>query len=200
MAKVGNRVNLVGIICGGRGTGKSTFVEGDKTVKVPGIIPTYLKRKPSQKILIVDTFDNPFWRHYPVIQAKDLARWKKGIYRMFSSDVNRMMQEIEANCFNTVIFFEDSTKFIGSRLTDDQKKFIIDSKQKNLDIFFIFHYLIAVPNDLIRVSDYMVLFKTNDTWNSNYERKYPMPGLCDMFDRVKKHQSKYYNETIRVSD
>ena len=194
------RVNLVGVICGGRGTGKSTFGEGDKTVKVPGIIPTYLKRKPSQKILIVDTFDNPFWRHYPIIQAKDLPRWKKGIYRMFSSDVNRMMREIEEHCFNTVIFFEDATKFIGSRLTDDQKKFIIDSKQKNLDIFFIFHYLIAVPNDLIRVSDYMVLFKTNDSWNTNYERKYPMPGLKDLFDRVKNNPSKYYNETIRISN
>lgn len=194
------RINTVNIVCGGRGTGKSTFFDGSKQHNVRGVIPAYLNGKGIQKVLIVDTFDNPFWQHYPIMNAKNLARWQKGIYRLFGSDIVRTMNTIEANCYNTALVFEDATKFIGSRLTDDVKNFIVDSKQKNLDIFFIFHALMLIPNDLIRFSDTLTLFKTNENFTTNLRSKFPVPNLEQLFNEVNAHPSKYYNQTIRISD
>ncbi len=193
------RVNQVNTIIGTRGTGKTKFIQGDQDLKVNGIIPTYLSKHKNMKVLIVDTFDNPVWNMVPIMKVNDLPLWKKGYYRVFDSNPERLMAAIEKYIYNTAIFFEDATKIIGNKLNDNEKNFVIDSKQKNLDLWFIFHSLSIVPKDLIRVQDYTVLFKTNESWDSFLRTKYNNnKELSEAFERINSHESKYYNETILI--
>jgi hypothetical protein len=37
------------------------------------------------------------------------------------------------------------------------KRFLIDSKQKNIDVYFVFHSLAACPLDLIRITNFIIL-------------------------------------------
>lgn len=185
------RTNIISPIIGGRGTGKTTFLQKE-------LIPSYLKRNDKQKILIVDTFDSPVWRQYPAMDLKDIKYHESGICRIFSSDTNKLLSYIQKYVYNTVLFFEDATKFIGSRLNDDTKMFILDSKQKNIDAFFLFHYITACPLNLIRLSDYLVLFKVNEVWNKSYSNRFPNPDIERVFREVNKNPDPYYKKIARI--
>ena len=193
------RTNIVNTLCGTRGTGKTKFIQGDQSLNVKGIIPTYQEHNPAMNILIADTFDNPVWNYVKPMKVEDLPKWKRGFYRVFDKDTAKMMYYIEKYVYNTVIFFEDATKIIGSKLKHDEKSFVIDSKQKNLDLWFIFHSLNVVPNDLIRVMDYCQLFKTNEALSSSLMNKYNNNELLvGAFNRIKQHESRYYTETVLI--
>ncbi|HRO76641.1 MAG TPA: hypothetical protein PLP27_10895, partial [Crocinitomicaceae bacterium] len=122
----------------------------------------------------------------PVVPLTKLKSWKTGIARLFNSDTDLMMSRIQEDVRNTFIVFEDATKYVGSKLTTDVRKFVLDSKQKNLDMVFIFHSLMAIPPELIRISDVLILFKTNDA---------KLPGKYDAWADLEK-----LRETVRKSD
>jgi hypothetical protein len=186
------------MIVGGRGTGKTTFIRGSKIDRITGIIDIYLRRRPAQKILIVDMFNNPVWAEIPVLEPSMLHAWKRGVYRIYSNDIDAMMIQIEADVTNAVIIFEDATKYIGSKLNRPMYRFLIDSKQKNLDIFFVFHSLAACPLDLIRITNFLILFKTNEALNPHLRTKFPFPEIPAAFDRVHSHPNRYHCETIAL--
>lgn len=193
------RINQVIIIVGDRGTGKTTYLKGDPSIQIPGILYSIQQKDPEKKILVVDTFDNPVWRHFKAIQPHELHKWKTGPVRCWSSDTNLLLDLISKVIYNAVVIFEDATKFIPSRLTKETKQFILDSKQKNLDIFFIFHYLMAIPNDLSRISDIMVIFKTKEIFTQSLRAKFPNPAIEQTFLQVQKHKSWYYCKAIKIS-
>jgi hypothetical protein len=143
-------------------------------------------------------FNNPVWSEIPVIEPYMLKAWKRGVYRIFSSDVDALMTQIEADVSNAVIIFEDATKYIGAKLNRDMYRFLIDSKQKNLDVFFVFHSLAACPLDLIRISNFVALFKTNEAMNPHLRSKFPFPEIPAAFDRVRSHASRYHYETVSL--
>jgi len=192
------RVNYITLVAGTRGTGKTTYFKGSHELKINGIIDLFLDRDPKQKILVVDLFDSPVWQDVPLITTDKLARWKSGMYRIFHSDPDQLMSVIQRHCYNTVIIFEDATKYIKATLNENLRRLLIDSKQKNLDVFFAFHYLMAVPPDLVRISDYLVLFKTNESFTSQLRNKYPHPDIIKGFTDVSKHKNFHYYKEIAL--
>ncbi len=191
------RTNTITLIVGDRGTGKTTLVKGDKIAGVKGILDVYRKR-PSQKVLIVDIFNNPAWAEIPLMQLHQLPGWKRGVYRVYHNNVDTLLAAIEANVTNTVIVFEDATKYIGTKLNVDMKRFLIDSKQKNIDVYFVFHSLAACPLDLIRITNFIILFKTKESFGDNLKNKFPFPEIPAAFERVRDHSSRYHYETISL--
>lgn len=194
-----NRINTVLAVLGNRGTGKTDLLK------------SIIKSSSQQKRLIVDTFDSAVWHNLetwddplgantPVheITPDQLPFWNTGTYRIFSPDTDALMEEIERYVNNTLVVFEDATKYIGSTLSKEMKRFILDSKQKNLDLVFVFHSLKDLPRDLVRVIDYITLFKTGDRYNSNLRNKYPDP-VETAHESVLKNPSKFYFETIQIS-
>ncbi|MEQ9262676.1 MAG: hypothetical protein RLP14_05905 [Owenweeksia sp.] len=172
------RINMVCLIAGTRNTGKTTFVREK------------LMHRHPKKVLVVDTFDNPVWSDVPELDASLLPRWNRGTYRYWSSDTAEVMANIERHIYNALLVFEDATKYVGAKLTEDVRKFVLDSKQKNLDIVFIFHSLTDIPRDLVRISDTLTLFKTGEqAGNSLLRTKYPekviraMPVIQDSSNR-----------------
>lgn len=194
------RTNKVILIAGTRGTGKTDYLK-NITYKMSSIFP---------KCLIVDTFDSEPWRtlktynhpermnfSVPIVPLSKLKYWKAGIGRVFSSDTDSIMARIQEDLMNTFIIFEDATKYVGSTLTKDVRKFVLDSKQKNLDIVFVFHTLMAIPPELVRISDVLVLFKTGDeALPSKYGSN---PEIERLRQKIKQSKDRFINYSIELN-
>jgi len=194
------RANKVILIAGTRGTGKTDF---EKNI-------IFDQRKIFPKSLIVDTFDSDVWQtlethdhpermniQIPIIAPEQLKNWKNGIARVFSSDTSTIMSEIQKTSRNMFIVFEDATKYIGSKLSEDVKRFVLDSKQKNIDLIFCFHSLSSIPPELVRTSDILVLFKTNEGKPS--EKKYPWGEIPQMMKRLKESKNRFVHEILLLN-
>jgi hypothetical protein len=168
------RFNLVGLVIGQRGTGKSLFVTGskytskpeDKKLNIPGLFDTYLNKK-NMKVLVIDTLDHPAYRKLPIIKQSDFAKWNSGAVRIFMEPDNiKKLVDLtnrSNNLNNTLIIFEDAGKYTERTLPKEFKRLIIDSKQRNIDIIFMYHCFIDTPSNIFTKSDFIQLFKTEDT-------------------------------------
>lgn len=191
------RTNVVSIIVGARGTGKTDFTKN------------IVKASHHYKKLIIDTFDNPPWRNLathddpnnlrpiPIMETSLIPRWENGLYRLSEKNIKKTMKILEQNAQNALLVFEDATRFIGKTLEEEVKMFLYDSKQKNLDCVFIFHGLMQVPSDLLRCADTLTLFKTNE--GHPPKTKYPWAEIPQMMDQLKASKDRYANITIRLN-
>lgn len=191
--------NIVSLVAGARGTGKTDFVKNEV------IYPSPLPKK-----LIIDTFDSAIWRNMetfihperaqiqiPLISVEKIPYWKSGLYRVASSEPDEIFSTIDQSVKNALLVFEDATKYIGSTLTKSTKKFIYDSKQKNVNICLIFHSLSAIPPELVRAADLLTLFKTNEGYPS--KTKYPFPEIIPAMDFVRNSDNHFENVTLRLN-
>jgi hypothetical protein len=186
------RLNKVVTLVGKRGTGKTTYI---KTV-----IDAYRKKNAGCKVLIVDTLDHPSYRDITEITVEQLKRWKPdagGYYRIFGSNTEEILQTINSHVFNALLIFEDASKYIGSRFDDYVKAFILDSKQKNLDIVFMFHSWGFVPNDLFRLNDVITIFKTQDS-PAQKKNHLPFELIAKSYETVKQSDNPFINQSILI--
>lgn len=184
------RLNLVSLVLGRRGCGKTTYI-----LK---LIKAYMAKHPKQKVLIVDTLDHPAYKDIAVIKPEMLKRWKRpNIYRIFGPDTDEILHQLEHNVYNALIIFEDSSKYIRKNLQDDVRRFIIDSKQKNLDLVFLFHGFSFTPPELFRIADALVIFKTDDP---NYRRSdlVNFDEIVKAWTQITASPDPYINKTITI--
>jgi len=146
------RLNKVILLLGRRGCGKTTYIKM--------LIKAALKTKKS--ILIVDTFDHPAYELVPRIHPKDIKNIRSGqIVRVFGSETDEILAACE-NFYNGLLIFEDATKFIGKSLQKPVRRMVVDTKQKNVDLIFLFHGFVACPPELFRNADELILMDTGD--------------------------------------
>ncbi|MCH2225788.1 MAG: hypothetical protein MK066_13545 [Crocinitomicaceae bacterium] len=166
------------------------------------------------KALIVDTYDatgqpwrtmetylHPEWKNIKtgVIEMDQLKRWRKGIYRAFSSNPKELIEKIDrSKVKNVCIVFEDATKYIYGKLSESVKNLVYDSKQRNLNIIFYYHSLAAVPLDLVRIADFLVLHKTGDNIK-NVKGRYPIDDLEEVFEFLKASDNQYERVLIPLN-
>lgn len=193
------RINQVYIHCRGRGAGKTTFYLGNEEKGVRGLIPEYHKSHPRKSIVIFDTFDSPDYRKYPIADSPRMIKELKGqIFRISDSDTEKFWKILDLHIDNSLVILEDSTKYVGSNLTKDQIKIVVDSKQKDNDIFFTFHSLALVAPGLVRISNDLILGKTKEEYTSEIRKKFPLPGLKEGFERIKKSKNPYVYERFNI--
>lgn len=159
------RFNTVGIIIGQRGTGKTSFIKGDVKNNVPGLIPIYQSK--GLKVLIIDTLDHPSYKDIQLLKQNDFKNWKNGIRRIYLEPDNIIkfvdLLNKSPHINNSFIVFEDAGKYTEKSLPRGFKRLIIDSKQRNIDILFCYHCFIDTPTNIFTKSDYIQLFKTEDS-------------------------------------
>ncbi len=183
------RQNKVTAILGRRGTGKTTYMRELMQALLIG---------QNKKILILDTLDHPSYKDVPIIDTALLKRWQSpAMYRMFDKDTDKLLQNVECYFNNGLLVLEDASKYLRRTLSNEVRMFIFDSKQKNVDIIFLFHGFMAMPKELFSIVDNLVIFKTDDPKNRkgdimNYQE------VKEVYDRVMAHESPYYNETIQI--
>lgn len=188
--------NVVGIIFGEKGVGKTPFLIGDESVPVKGIIDSYLSR--GMKFLILDTYDHPKYRHIPIIQPKQIHYWKKGVYRYFSSDMEEMLGAIKKGLWNCGVGLEDFHKWVDQYFLENYLNEInIDSKNRNNDIFYLTHAWGWAPKDLYRIADVFEIFKNSEHPSV---RKKELSGCYDRvlkaWEEVMASDNKYIHKTV----
>ena len=196
-----DRFNKVFAIFGQRGSGKTEFLKGNAELKIPGIINIYPQRTPAMKVLIIDTFDHPSYQNIPILKPKDLQYWQKGIYRCFTNaedipKLNRFLRDSPA-IWNTLLVYEDAYKHTSKYIDKSLINLMADSKQKNIDICFMYHSFKQAPPDLYRYVDFIELFKTKDTpeCRKDYMDVY-YNKATEIFNEVKNNKSPFFHKTI----
>lgn len=179
------RLNKVTVIIGRRGSGKTYF-----TRKLMSASPL--------KKLVVDTFAHPAYEDLPGITPEHVGRWRSGNYRMYGSNFAEMFAAL-GNVRNSLVILEDATKYIPANVPDNIKNFLVDSKQKNVDVIIIYHGFGMVPPDIFRLADVLVLFKTNETIKP-YGRKIPnFPEVETAFARVQASKINWASEAVLIN-
>jgi len=194
------RMNKVIVMAGTRGTGKTDLAK-ETAFKMLSVFP---------KVIIIDTFDSPVWEtlqthqhperiniQIPIIPIDQIKRLKKGIVRLVSADTKLLMQTVAKDLKNSFIIFEDARKYIGDRITDDTRHFILDSKQKNLDLLFIFHALRRIPVELLDVADILVLKKTNEA--DIPPKMNAWPEVKQVLQAVRKNPDRFVHQTLLLN-
>jgi len=149
------------MVLGRRGTGKSHYIIND-------VIPLYLQAHPQMKILIIDTMDHPMYRMIAPITIDMIPRWRRpAVYRCFDPDTPRILHTVANSLYNCVVIHEDASKYIRRTVSDDVRRYILDSKQKNLDLIFLFHGFSFAPPEIWRIIDGVTIFKCD---NPTYRR------------------------------
>lgn len=193
------RFNKITGIFGKRGTGKTIYTVGDEKLQVQGIINFYLAR--GMKVLVIDTIDHPKYRHLPWMPMHKYPYWKSGAYRIKIAakdieKVNKFLSDSNAT-WNTVLIYEDARKHTFKSVDDYMIALCGDSKQKNIEIFFMYHNFGECPPDLFRKLDYIDCFKTKD---SPVCRKDLMVGYFDhameIYNEVKHNKNPFYHKLI----
>lgn len=180
------RMNQVGIIVGKRGSGKTTFAR--KLMSASS-----LKKK-----LVVDTFDHESYNDIPDMGIEQLQYWKGGSYHLWGSDTQGILDEINRHVRDTLVLFEDATKYIDTNPQPVVKSICLDSKQKNNDIVFMFHSFADVPPKLFRWMNFITVFKTEENFDNQRSRLNVYERLLPVVDQVARHESPWYNITFRL--
>jgi hypothetical protein len=182
------RENKVTIIIGRRGSGKTTFIQ--KAMKAAGL-----------KILIVDTHDHPAYSEYQIIQPEQINYWIKNTKRIIVKHSN--FSQVVAPVFdvlkNTTVVFEDATKYIRKNLPATLTDFVLDTKQKNVDIFFLYHSFSVVPPDLYKFTDYITVFKTNENIDTSKSKIAAYDIIEAAHKKVMSDKNEYANITVKIN-
>lgn len=179
------RQNLIGIICGGRGTGKSTFIRK--------IIDNHAK-----KALLVDTNDNAIFRDIPKIAPNLLERWVSGTFRIVSEETEEVLEQLYQHVWNALIVFEDATAYMQFNMPPVIKKIMLVSKQRNLDLLFTFHSFRNIRPDFFAYSNFIEIFKTGESI-SQFKNKIPQFERVERVKReVEENISKFYHKSVRL--
>lgn len=177
------RANEITVITGRRGTGKTTLQQ-----KILAVNP--------KKTLVVDTFDHPSWSSYPIISIENLKHWRSGNYRVILSNYTEDLILISKYSNNCNIVYEDAKKYFTSSIPQSVVNAIIDSKQKNTDIYMMYHALSQIPKFLREMYDNLIIFKTKDG-SDVYSRFSNAKELEEVHQRVMNNESQFYCEFIK---
>jgi hypothetical protein len=171
--KMSDAMNLVTVVVGARGTGKT------HTSKL--LINSYAEGNVNSKILILDLLDHPDYRHIPEIEPTYLKYWtaNNGVYRCYrfprgvdGSPDQLLFEAMRKNdngihTFNNgLLVVEDTIRFFKKGIVPDFcLNYIVDSKQINVDLIFIFHAFGLIPPDIWRFTSRLVIHKTKERWD-----------------------------------
>lgn len=172
-------------VAGGRGTGKTTFTQGvvEKT------------KKP--RVLVMDTFYHPMYQsQYAQIQDQELGTNWKGKRHYSGSDFDHMLSQIEHKLKNSLIIFEDAGKYIDENPQKAVRRIVLDSKQRNNDVLFMFHSVAEIPKKFFRWLDFLELFKTQERIEEQKSRLLAYNRVKPVFDLVMASPDRYIHQTI----
>ena len=191
------RANKLFIYVGNRNTGKTDFIKN--------LIPSF----PQPKTLVVDTFDSPVWRNLktwnhperenqpiPVITPEQVKLHQHGVFRTFSSDIDYLQTIISSDVSDCAVILEDASRYYSMNLTRDQRNYLLNSKQKNVDFHLVFHFLTDIPPKLVKLADYITIFKTGE--KAINTDKYTHPEFETAFNYVANSKNRYEHVTLQL--
>lgn len=180
------RMEKVCLIIGRRGSGKTTLIR------------KLINSSSKPKTLVMDTLDHPSYRDLPTIaDHAQLRYWQRGCYRIYGRPAP-ILASIYEYVHNALVVFEDAAKYLPAKLPEECRNFLIDSKQKGVDVILPFHGFGMVPPDLFRLADTITIFKTNENLAA-YKSKIPnFDTVREAYDHVTRNKNPYANLTVET--
>lgn len=187
------RFNSVSCFLGRPGTGK--------TYQLLKIAQLYIKK--GMRVFVVDDFDHPTYRNanVEIVKPENIGKLKPGIYRLISPDIEEeIIPVIASSIWNSLLVFEDCFKYVGNKFSKPMARLVIDAKQRNIDIIFMYHYWAWMALDLARRADSYMIFKTTDTPEARFDRKsFPfMDELLRIYNEVMKSPNEHEVQLFRT--
>jgi GTPase SAR1 family protein len=157
------------IIVGATETGKTTFIK------------SMLKKVPDKQAFFIYDVNNEYSEFfpYPLIDTEEFlekARYiKKGVF-----------------------VFEEATIYLSNRSSDENLRSILVRKRHDLNtIFLVFHSMRSVPRYIYELSNYIIIFKTNDSPDMT-ARELKDDRLEVIMNRVKESKDLHYHESLKI--
>lgn len=177
--------DIVALI-GKRRTGKTTL--GRKLIE----------KSPHKKIILVDTFEHPDYSDFKTITTQELSRVKRGRVRvLYRSDAD--LDAVNEHSNNSLIVFEDCTKYIYGDLTSAIRGIVFDSKQKKNDVLLMYHGFSFIPPKILSNLNYITLFKIGENID-RYKSKIPnYEILLKAHKEIQASSNPYINKTFQVN-
>ena len=99
---------------------------------------------------------------------------------------------------NSLIVFEEATIFFGTKGRSEKLLEILVGKRhtKNL-IVLCFHGLRFVPNDILALTDYIFIKKTNDNPNYLSGKFAEYPKIIQAYEKAQSSPDRFYTEKIK---
>lgn len=154
-----------------------------------------------RKVVIVDTDLSPSYSEYRVIELYQLLLLKSGIVRIkipaFEIDsIFSFMIDNEIN--NLFILIEDAGKYFDNTVSNTQKIYLRDVKNKGRETLLVYHFFNDIPARLFKLCDRLILKKTADTLKSVRERT-TRPDVIDAYNEVLAHTNPYFSKVIELT-
>ena len=108
-------------------------------------------------------------------------------------------EALNTDVFNTAIVLEDATKYVlGGKNKAPLLNLLADSKQKNNDIYMMYHSLSVVPPDVYTMTNIILLCKTNESEQAiRALRKMPFADeILTAYHDLKNETNEYASRTI----
>lgn len=197
------RFNKIVALLGARGTGKTTFILGDKAAGISSkLLDLFLKIK-KMKILIVCCEDSPVYRHINLITKTQFTAFKTGIARVIINpeDINTFCRFLtdSNNLYNTLLIFDDARNHSSKNICKELNRILNNTKQQNVDIFFMYHSFGEMPRDLYRKIDYIQLFKTTDSPTVRRHEMAPYYNeIMKVYETIKKSSNRFETDIIET--
>lgn len=179
------RLNKIILLIGRRGCGKTTFCKE-------------LIKKSPLKTVVLDTFDHPDYRYLPPVRIDEIHRWKNGHCRVISGDPVENLQKLFNKVHNAMIVAEDSRRYIEPTVQKPVRQGIVEHRNRNIDLIFMFHSLKDVPPYICSMHNDVVLFKTNENVDIRQDKWSNWDTLAAAHKRVMANPLAWYNETINL--
>jgi AAA+ ATPase superfamily predicted ATPase len=126
----------------------------------------------------------------------ELNNFAKGIEL---DDINAFFNRVK-DVRNSTIVFEEATTLFKYRSTMEVTKLLVQSstRHKNNNIFFVFHGLIYVPDDILTLCNYMFLKRTKGNPTSVLRKYDNYPEITEAYERLKNNPNFYDFEIIEL--
>jgi nucleoside-triphosphatase THEP1 len=171
--------------------------EVGKTTLVLSIINGQVK-----KVCIYDVNNEEKYQGFPLMEIADIPRWKAGKYRVFTDEEDELFNMLYDKRYgvNMMAVFEEATGYLINIVPKTIRKLVTSRRHRNMDLVFIFHSIADIPPFLLRMSNFITFFKTEDSIDNLLSiKKLPNKAKAiETWERVKNHPSQFYYETVKT--
>lgn len=161
-------MSICHIIVGATNTGKSTLVK------------SMLKRANKQALFIYDV-NNEYKEYFPYPFVD---------FETFIESATRIKKGI--------LVIEEATIFLNNRSSNEcLKEILVRKRHTGVMIILVFHSMRSIPRYIYELSNYITVFKTNDTPDMT-ARELKDERLENIMLDVKNNKNKHFNKTLKI--
>jgi len=175
------------LIVGTNGTGKTTFCKQ----LIQNKIDT------GQRALIV-TNHIAEWLEVEHIDVR--SNELKTFTGIRKTHMNKILFNELKRFYNGILVFDDSRRYINSRVENNLEDLLISRRQQMIDIFAVAHSFSKIPKAFYSYASHLALFKTNETAKTRSDVIYDIDKVINLQQKVNIQYdkgNKFYYEILK---